>query len=388
VFSSVLTSFIEATYEVLSEPDLERRAQSVAVGMTVGSWIDVPQIRQPHLRAYLGEVAAVEQHGAAGRFTIRYPVANVQPNVSTLMTVVFGKLSLDGTIRLVDLRLPSAYLGEFPGPLLGLAGLRQRLKAFSRPLVMSIFKSENGRTLEEFREALKDQLDGGVDLVKDDEIFMADAHCPLVERVQVARDLIADREQRTGQAGLYFANLTGTPIEIMDRAQRAQQQGAMGFLLTPYTQGLDVLIDLRRSGIVVPLIAHPAFSGGQIRPHGFGVAPSLFLGLLPRLAGADVVLYPSPYGSVALDREDALAVRDALVSSTGNIPISVPGPSAGVHVGMLPQLLQDFGPDLVVNAGGAVHGHPDGTTAGARALVDGVRQSLEHLHLRKESDPW
>ncbi len=382
-----MTEYIEATYEVPWAADLEARAQAIAVGMTVGSWTDVPDLQKPHLRAFLGEVSWVDQHERLGRFCIRYPVANVRVNISSLLTVTFGKLSLDGSIRLVDLRLPESYQAMFPGASAGLDGLRTRLGIGPRPLIMSIFKSENGKSLAEFREALKAQLDGGVDFVKDDEIFMADDGCPLLDRVALAQDLLEDRRRVTGQSGMYFANLTGTPSEVLRQALAARDRGASGFLLSPYSQGLDLLTDLRRAGVDVPLIAHPAFVGGQIRPHGFGLEPAIYLGLLPRLAGADIVLFPSPYGSVALDRLPALAVARAL-TAPGLLPRVVPGPSAGIHLGILPELLADFGCDLVVNAGGAIHGHAHGTTAGASALCEGVRRCLIEMGLFGASDPW
>lgn len=383
-----LKEYVQATYEVPVEADLSQRAEAVAIGMTVGSWVDVPDVKKPHLRAYLGEVSDVQALGHVGRFSIRYPLANVRPSISALLTVVFGKLSLDGVIRLVDLELPPSFVAAFKGPSLGLDGLRKLLGIGRRPLIMSIFKSENGRTLEEFRGALKAQLDGGVDFVKDDEIFMADGLCPLLERIATANQLIEARRQKTGQRGIYFANLSGTPAEVLQQALVAQEHGATGFLLSPYSQGLDLLTDLRRAGVQVPLIAHPAFSGGQIRPHGYGISPAIYLGLLPRMAGADVVLFPSPYGSVALEQEQSLATARALLSPSSFHPRAVPGPSAGIHLGLVGRLLSDFGRDLVVNAGGAIHGHPQGTTQGARTLVEGVREELQRLGLWQESDPW
>ena len=37
-----------------------------------------------------------------------------------------------------------------------------------------------------------------------------------------------------------------------------------------------------------------------------------------------------------------------------------PVPSAGIHPGMVPNLVADFSMDHVINAGGGIHGHPDG----------------------------
>lgn len=364
---------ITARYRVPWMDNIAEKAKAIAVGMTVGSWTDLPDSRKPHLQRYLGEVGNIVREGDIAFFEIRYPVANVRASISSLLTVVFGKLSLDGDIRLESLDLPAAYEDRFPGPGSGIGGLRNRLQVIRRPLVMSIFKSENGRTLKEFEEAFTEQIEGGVDLVKDDEIFMADDDAPLLNRIQIAREALARREARTGQRGLYIPVLSGRPVEVLNTAEKASFAGADGFLITGYTVGLDLLSDLREVASNALLILHPAFSGGQIASTRHGIHPALFLGMLPRLAGADIVLYPSPYGSVAIPKSDSLAVAEAL-RRPGHHAAALPGPSAGIHVGVLPALFRDFGHDVIINAGGAVHGHPQGTRAGARVLKEAAER--------------
>ena len=87
-----------------------------------------------------------------------------------------------------------------------------------------------------------------------------------------------------------------------------------------------------------------------------------------RLAGADLSLFPSPYGSVVMPKSQNLAVRDALIREPLPQKAVFPVPSAGIHPGLVPLLLHDFGSDVVVNAGGGVHGHPGGAAAGGKAF--------------------
>ncbi|NMP21354.1 RuBisCO large subunit C-terminal-like domain-containing protein [Sulfobacillus harzensis] len=361
--------YITAGYRVPWDDNLAKKAEAIAVGMTVGSWTDLPDTKKPHLRRFLGEAGAIRHDGESGVFEIRYPVDNVKPSISSLLTVMFGKLSLDGQIRLESLDLPASYTRNFSGPALGIPGIRKKLAVRGRPLVMSIFKSENGRTLSEFREAFEEQIGGGVDLVKDDEIFMADEAAPLRDRILAAEEGLARREAHTGQKGFYIPVLSGTPKEVLVQAEEAAEAGAKGFLIAAYTLGLDILSDLQAVAPGALLVLHPAFSGGQVASPSYGIHPALYLGLLPRLAGADVVLYPSPYGSVAMPRDESLKVAQELRTPAVQAP-ALPGPSAGIHVGILPQLFRDFGSDVIINAGGAVHGHPEGTRAGAQALRD------------------
>lgn len=366
------SSFITATYQVPWSDNLAERAEAIAIGMTLGSRHDLRPSRQVDLQQFLGEVGDIDRpmHNI-GIFSIRYPIRNFKPTIASLLTVVFGRLSLDGPIRLVGLDLPEAFLAQFPGPSHGVPGLRAKFGIHHRPFVMSIFKRENGATLEEFEESFQQQIDGGVDWVKDAEIYFFDDPAPLLQRIAIARNLLADRADRTGQLGFYAPNLTGTPREILDTAHRAIDAGVQAFLISPFVMGLDILVELRREQIEVPFIAHPAFAGGLVAPHAWGVAPEILLGLLPRIAGADIVLFPSPYGTTATSRADALAIHHRL-SEPGQFPEVISGPSSGIHLGLVEQLVEDFGYDIVVNADSAIHGHPLGTTAGARMLMDAV----------------
>ncbi len=42
----------------------------------------------------------------------------------------------------------------------------------------------------------------------------------------------------------------------------------------------------------------------------------------------------------------------------------------------MPDLIRDFGRDVVINAGGGIHGHPDGAIAGARAFRQAIDAAI------------
>jgi 2,3-diketo-5-methylthiopentyl-1-phosphate enolase len=363
-----------ATYEVPASNDAEWQAEQIAVSMTVGSWTDLPGLEQKRLSRHRGVVVGVEAGEETARFTIGYPAINLPPQLSSALTVAFGKVSLDGQIRLVNLEFPASWTRTLPGPRHGVRGLRARLTVHDRPLLMSIFKSENGRTLDEFGRALWEQWSGGADLVKDDEIFFADRRAPLRDRVQVARDLQGRAETLLGYRPLYALNLTAAGPDIPAQAQKLIELGAEAFLVSPWTVGIDVLADVANLPGSPLLLAHPAFSGAFVSPRRYGMAADVALGKLWRAAGADVGIFPSPYGSVVMEPAEALAVGRAL-QEPGPRPPAWPAPSAGIHPGLVTRLVRDFGRDVIINAGGAIHGHPAGTAAGARAF----RQALDRV---------
>ena len=47
----------------------------------------------------------------------------------------------------------------------------------------------------------------------------------------------------------------------------------------------------------------------------------------------------------------------------------------------MPSLLENFGNDVVIQAGGGIHGHPDGTVSGAKAMRQAVDATLKQVAL-------
>lgn len=82
-------------------------------------------------------------------------------------------------------------------------------------------------------------------------------------------------------------------------------------LFNVFAYGLDVLQSLAEDpDVTVPIMAHPAVSGASTASSLYGFSSSLLLGKLLRISGADFSLFPSPYGSVALDRKEALGIAE------------------------------------------------------------------------------
>ncbi|MCK9918283.1 RuBisCO large subunit C-terminal-like domain-containing protein, partial [Microbacteriaceae bacterium K1510] len=227
--------------------------------------------------------------------------------------------------------------------------------------------------------------------VKDDEIFFADDRAPFLDRIKAFKQISAEVEQQTGKQVLYAANLTGPTHELLDKAKRAVAAGAQCLLFNVLAYGFDVLHRLAADpDISIPLMAHPALAGAFYPSPDYGIATPLLLGKLMRVAGADLVLFPSPYGNVALDKQEALKLAANLVEPINGMTRSFPVPSAGIHPGLVPQLYSDFGTEQVVNAGGGIHGHPGGATAGAQAFVEAIDAVVAGRTLEeaaKDSEP-
>lgn len=388
-------SYCTATYRAFDDKaDFHQKAQGIAVGLTVGSWTELPEAKKKSMQKHLGEVLSVNVHepepGAhpdslAGQryadIRIAYPDVNFSRDIPALLVTAFGKLSMDGKIKLLDLDVSDAFRASCPGPKFGTSGVRELLSVYDRPLLMSIFKSVIGYELPELREQFYQQALGGVDLIKDDEILFENPLTPIEKRVEVCMAAAREAEKQTNQKLLYAVNVTGRASQLRAQAKKAIDAGANALLFNVLVYGFDALQELAEDpDINVPIAAHPAFSGAMYPSMHYGVSAKLLLGKLMRLAGADLVLFPSPYGSVVMPKEETQAIAAALLEPSA-LKTSFPVPSAGIHPGLVPLLLRDFGIESVVNAGGGIHGHPLGTAAGGQAFRQAIDAALQGTEL-------
>lgn len=402
-------STLTATYQLYGKPgSFEKKAEGIALGLTIGSWTDLPLLEQEQLKHHKGNVVSVKEFEEINHplkpelikaeVAVAYPSANFSADLPAILTTVFGKLSLDGEVKLVDLDFSHDLLSHFPGPRFGIEEIRNTLGVAGRPLLMSIFKGVIGRDLDFLSAQLHEQALGGVDLVKDDEILFDNPLTPFEKRITAGKDVLTSVYEETGHRTLYAVNLSGRTSELRGKARKARELGADALLFNVHAYGLDVLQELAEDDeIALPLMAHPAFSGAFTSSAFYGLATPLALGKLIRYAGADFSLFPSPYGSVALEKTAALALGKELTIDSP-LKRSFPVPSAGIHPGLVPLLMADYGIDSVINAGGGVHGHPAGAAGGGQAFrqaIDAVLQGetlqaagKQHQELQTALELW
>ncbi|EGA91301.1 2,3-diketo-5-methylthiopentyl-1-phosphate enolase [Planococcus donghaensis MPA1U2] len=402
-------STLTAIYQLYGNPgSFEQKAEGIALGLTIGSWTNLPLLEQEQLKRHKGNVISIKEFEEnphpvkpgliKAEVAIAYPSANFSADLPAILTTVFGKLSLDGEVKLLDLEFSDDLLKHFPGPRFGIEEIRHTLGVTDRPLLMSIFKGVIGRDLEYLSTQLRHQALGGVDLVKDDEILFDNPLTPFEKRITTGKEVLKQVYEETGHRTLYAVNLSGRTSELRGKAKKARELGADALLFNVHAYGLDVMQELvEDEDIALPLMAHPAFSGAFTSSAFYGLATSLALGKLTRYAGADFSLFPSPYGSVALEKASALSLGEELTKESP-LKRSFPVPSAGIHPGLVPLLMADYGIDSVINAGGGVHGHPAGAVGGGQAFrqaIDAVLQgetlqnaSKQHEQLQTALELW
>lgn len=371
---------IEVDYRFPAGVDAVKQAKIIAVGQTAGTWNERFASRESALRSHLAEVINIRTESTGESVaTVSFPETNVENDIPSLLTMIFGKYSMAGTAKVVAVRLPASYGMR---PKLGIAGIRDRLGVVDRPLVMAIFKPALGLTASDHAEILAEVAIAGLDIIKDDEILGDLASAPTLERLRACREVIARVKQETGRTVLYAVNVTGNATKIVERARMLVKEGANALLLNVLAYGFAVLEAIASDPeINVPIFAHPALAGALCISPDCGMAYSVVLGTLMAHAGADAVLYPAHYGNLPFDATEEGKIRDIL-RDRGAFPV----PSAGIHPGIIPNIIADYGNDVILNSGTGIMDHPDGPAAGVKAFFDALDLLKKGENFNKAGD--
>lgn len=339
---------------------VQKMAIQIASGQTLGF---IPQDIESYL-LHLGRICHVDLlNDGRGVCEIAYPAHLFGTDIAGLLTILFGKISFAPGLHLDAVHGDERYLKQLPGPRFGLQGIRKAVAVpDGKPLLMAILKPGLGPDDRVLADNFAKLTNAGTHLVKDDEV-----------RVDLTLDAAKKRLEAVLQAGkgrgMYVMALNGPAFELRDRAIALQSAGAQAFLVCPYTYGISVLQSLASDPqITVPTFAHPAFTG-IMSSSTHGIAPAVSLGTLMRWAGADGVLFPSPYGSIALPKNECQEIHQELIVPAGAMRASASIPSAGIMPEFVEQIRRDFGSEVVVNAGTGMARSGATIADGARAFI-------------------
>jgi 2,3-diketo-5-methylthiopentyl-1-phosphate enolase len=404
--------FVLATYlaQYPSKIDLHRLAPAMAIEQSTGTWVPVPgetaEMRARHVAKVVGIYEAPDYEWKAPEAAertylvqIAFPVENIGPQIPMLLTAVIGNISMAGKLKLVDLRLPSSYLEGFQGPRFGIEGVRRILGISRRPLLNNMIKPCTGYSPEVGVELFRAAATGGCDIVKDDELLAEASFNRVAERVRLYMRAEKEVFEATGEHTLYTVNVSDEIPRVFENAHHAVELGCNAIMVNYLAVGLPVLRALAEdASINVPILAHMDLAGALYASADHGISSHLVLGKLPRLAGADIVVFPAPYGKAPFLPEKFKTVARNLSFPMGKINPSFPMPSGGITPAVVPQVVRDLGPDVVIGSGGGIHAHPGGPTAGARAFRQAIDASLhgqcledaaaEHEELRQALSAW
>lgn len=304
--------------------------------------------------------------------------------LSSIAGNVFG-LSEVVNLRLEDVSFPPALVESFAGPALGYETVKSRVGADERPVVGTIVKPKLGLHADEHAQVAYEGWVGGLDVVKDDENLADMSFNGFKERVKTTLDKKHEAEDETGERKLYFPNITAPADEMKRRADTVLENGGDYVMVDILTTGWGALQEIRDHvgddiGIHGHRAGHAAFT--RLPYHGVSM---LAVAKFARLCGVDNLHAGAVVGKMEGGREEVVEIYDFLRSDWG-VETTIPVASGGLHPGVVDDVVDILGSDTVVQAGGGVHGHPDGTRAGGRAMRDAAEAVAEGVSVEKRAE--
>lgn len=371
-----LNDYYIATYEMSSSINLKEAAWALAIGQSVGNpsvrneW-ETDELFENHSCIIVGDESQLE-NSTNGLVKIAFPVINTDwetDGVAHLLCQLMGghvDIAIITKCRLVGLELPESVTKHFLGPKFGLSGIREFTGQYNKPLLGGIVKPKIGITPQVLLEMVKQMVDGGVDFIKEDEIMVNPAICPLDERV----DLIANYLAKQSRKVVFCHTINCDPHILSDRVKRVHELGGNGIHINVFS-GYGAYNSIRK--LDLPIFMHYQSSGAKVTTdvnHRFSISWPVMC-QLATLMGVDTIQTGMVGG---YSNDDPVEIEECLkILRAGN---TLPVLSCGFHPGLVEKVNQLAGTDYLANSGGAIHGHPGGTIAGATAM----RQAIDKTY--------
>jgi len=390
--------YLVATYlaSFAAEVPIPLLSMALAVEQSTGTWVAVPgetpEVRRRHIAKVLGVYELPDYEFSVPPsvetrnwvIQVAYPEVNIGAQIPMLLTSVVGNISMGGNIKLLDIRFPEKYVAGFKGPKFGIAGVREVLGIPKRPLLNNMIKPCTGYPLEVGADLFRKAAMGGCDIIKDDELI-ADASFNSVEgRVKRYMEIEKQVYEETGEHTLYTVNITDKVPKVFDNAKRAVELGCNALMINYLAVGLPVMQALAEDpNINVPILAHMDVAGAMYMSPLHGMSSHIVLGKLPRLAGADVVVIPAPYGKAPVIPDKFKNVAKNLTFPLYHLKPTFPMPAGGITPSMVPKVIGDLGNDIVIGSGGGIHAHPQGPIAGGKAFRQAIEATMQGIALEE-----
>ena len=116
------------------------------------------------------------------------------------------------------------------------------------------------------------------------------------------------------------------------------------------------------------------------------------------MLGGDQLHVGSVSGKMGHNPDEIRSNIEVLKMASFGMKTTFPVSSGGLHPGKVATELEGLGTDIILQAGGGIHGHPDGTAAGAKAMrqavdafmagVPAIEYAKEHYELERALKQW
>jgi len=360
-----------ATYYLKAKTSLWHAARALAIGQSVGnpnvrnSW-ETDELFEGHSCIVLGEEEILHQ-SKSGVVRVAFPTANTDWSsdcVSHLLCQVMGgQMDIEEIEKchLLNLDFPDDIEEKFLGPKYGIEGIREFTGCNDKPIFGGIVKPKIGISPETLLEMVKEMVEGGVNFIKEDEIMSNPSCCPVEERVPLIMDYLKDKKV------IYSVCVNSDPAYVLERVKKVSDLGANSVHVN-FWSGMGVYKSIR--DLDLDLFIHFQKSGDKVltnKNHDYHINWNVICDLAG-LMGVDLI-HAGMWSGYLSDNEEELNITLKTLRSRRVLPAL----SCGMHPGLIEAINARFGIDYMANVGGALHGHPAGSKAGATAM----RQSID-----------
>jgi len=298
---------------------------------------------------------------------------------------IFGMKGVKN-LRLIDATLPKDYIKYFKGPQYGMQGIRKMMKVKKRPLTGAVVKPKIGFSAAEHAKIGYETWLGGFDFVKDDENLTSLKFNRFNERVKIMTKLREKAERETGEEKSAFFNITADTDEMKKRAKFVADHGWNYVMIDVVVTGTAAVQTLRDycGDLGLAIHAHRAMHASFTRNAKHGMSMQ-FLAKMMRMIGVNQIHSGTGVGKLVGSKEELTSIADVLREKKvkprkhmlleqdwGNMKTAFPASSGGLHPGLVPEVMKIYGNELVLLISGGIHGHPDGTRAGAAATMQAI----------------
>jgi len=359
----------------------EEAAGGVAAESSIGTWTELTTV-EPYVDKPAARVFSIEGNNVQIAYPIELFEFGNMPNIlSSISGNVFGLRTLRN-LRLNDIRLPSELVKSFKGPKYGVNGIRKLLKVYSRPLVGTIIKPKLGLETRDHAKVAYEAWVGGCDIVKDDENLSSQRFNPFENRLIKTLESRDKAEEETGEKKVYMINVTAETKVMLKRAEFVLNHDGEYIMVDILTCGFAALQTLREENFNLIIHAHRAGHAAFTKNPKHGISMRV-IAKIARTIGADQLHVGTVIGKMFETREEVAENCEALREKMHGAKPVLPVASGGLYPGLVPALIEFFGKDFAFQAGGGIHGHHNGTVAGARAMRQAVDATLEGTPLKE-----
>ena len=378
-----------------------KAASNCALESSIGTWTTISTLNPSLAKRMKPSVFYINKKKKIIKIAYHHQLfeaGNMPGILSSIAGNIFGMKAVKN-LKLLDIQFPKSIVKEYRGPQFGIQGIRKITSVKNRPFTGTIVKPKVGLTHKQHAQVAYKAWTGGLDIVKDDENLVSMSFNNFYKRMDATFKMRDKAEKETGEKKIYLANITAPLEEMKKRADYVKKKGGEYVMVDILTTGFSALQSIREytQKLKLAIHAHRAMHGAITRNPKHGIS-MLVIAKISRLIGVDTLhIGTAAVGKMHGSKTEELSIEEEIESPNikendqirvleqrwyGLKPVLAVA-SGGLSPLSVPELVKLMGKDIVMQAGGGIHGNPGGTKAGAAAMRQATDAALKNIPLKK-----